>query len=219
MKYTKQLMIAAVVVAIAGAGAFVALRGKQPAGAGGTGGGGGTSAVAGPVPEVIPELRLLLANYRKIIVLLADEKTLSEADRKAAGQVGQSLFHENLERQAGCRPCWRKPRRCRSAAARRGRRCAAVVHRVGKRPVRRRPPGVSRSAARCKRWRRIQTLPAIKLHKRISEDLDALQDIERNYDKEIRLVFGRFEPRAIELKRERWEDYVAPRSCTRASRS
>jgi hypothetical protein len=53
------------------------------------------------------------------------------------------------------------------------------------------------------------SLPAIKLHKRIGEDLDALLEIERNYEKEIRLVFGRFEPRAIELKRERWEDYVA----------
>jgi peptidoglycan/xylan/chitin deacetylase (PgdA/CDA1 family)/uncharacterized caspase-like protein len=52
------------------------------------------------------------------------------------------------------------------------------------------------------------SLPAIKLHKRIGEDLDALAEIERNYEKEIRLVFGRFETRAIDLKRERWEDYL-----------
>ena len=53
------------------------------------------------------------------------------------------------------------------------------------------------------------TLPAIKLHKRIGEDLDALAEIERNYEKEIREVFGRFESRGITLKRERWDDYVA----------
>ena len=38
---------------------------------------------------------------------------------------------------------------------------------------------------------------------------NALAEIERNYEKEIRQVFGRFDSRAIELKRERWEDYVA----------
>ena len=53
------------------------------------------------------------------------------------------------------------------------------------------------------------SLPAIKVHKRISEDLDALVEIEHNYEKEIRRIFDRFEQRAIELKRERWEDYVA----------
>ena len=53
------------------------------------------------------------------------------------------------------------------------------------------------------------TLPAIKLHKRLGEDLDALAEIERNYEKEIREVFGRFESRGITLKRERWDDYVA----------
>lgn len=31
---------------------------------------------------------------------------------------------------------------------------------------------------------------AIKLHRRIGEDLDAAAAIERNYEKEIRLVFG-----------------------------
>ncbi len=53
------------------------------------------------------------------------------------------------------------------------------------------------------------SLPAIKLHRRIGEDLDALNEIERNYEKEIRQVFGRLETRGIALKRERWDDYVA----------
>lgn len=52
-------------------------------------------------------------------------------------------------------------------------------------------------------------LPAIKLHKRIGEDLDALVEIERNYEKEFGQIFNRFEARAIELKRERWDVYVA----------
>jgi len=97
MKYIKQLSIAAVVVAVAGAGAYLAQRGKQPAPAAEP---AAAPLVAGATPALMPELRNMLAAYRKIIVLLADEKTLSESDRKAAGQVGQSLFHENLERLA-----------------------------------------------------------------------------------------------------------------------
>ncbi|NQD38096.1 polysaccharide deacetylase family protein [Permianibacter sp. IMCC34836] len=53
------------------------------------------------------------------------------------------------------------------------------------------------------------TLPAIKLHKRIVEDLDALNEIERLYDKEIKQIFSRFETRAIVLRRERWQEYLA----------
>jgi peptidoglycan/xylan/chitin deacetylase (PgdA/CDA1 family)/uncharacterized caspase-like protein len=210
MKYTKQLMIAAVVVAIAGAGAFVALRGQQPAGAGGTGGGGGTSAVAGPVPEVIPELRLLLANYRKIIVLLADEKSLSEADRKAAGQVGQSLFHENLERQARLPAMLAQtqalPPQQRDAAddaLLSYIESASDLFDADRLAFREVLLSLQTLAAAD------QTLPAIKLHKRVSEDLAALEDIEKQYDKELSNIFSRFETRALVPKRERWDDYVA----------
>jgi hypothetical protein len=38
------------------------------------------------------------------------------------------------------------------------------------------------------------SLPAIKLHKRIGEDMDALNEIEHMYEKEISQIFGRFEP-------------------------
>jgi len=53
------------------------------------------------------------------------------------------------------------------------------------------------------------SLPAIKLHKRIGEDLEALGEIEHQYDKEITQIFSRFDTRAIVLKREKWTDYVA----------
>src|SRR5450830_869895 len=53
------------------------------------------------------------------------------------------------------------------------------------------------------------SLTAIKMHKRISEDLDALNEIERNYEKELGQIFGHFEQRGIVLKREKWDAYVA----------
>jgi len=46
--------------------------------------------------EILAGPEQLLAAYRKIIVLLADEKNLSPKEKASASQVGQSLFHENI---------------------------------------------------------------------------------------------------------------------------
>ncbi|GJJ02254.1 polysaccharide deacetylase [Duganella rhizosphaerae] len=204
MKYIKQLSIAAVVVAVAGAGAFVALRGKQPAAAPAA-----APVVAGAAPELMPELRNMLAAYRKIIVLLADEKSLSESDRKAAGQVGQSLFHENLERlakvQAMLAQTQALPPSQRDAAddaLLSYIESASDLFDADRLAFREVLLSLQKLAAAD------QTLPAIKLHKRVSEDLAALEDIEKQYDKEINDIFSRFDTRAITPKRERWDDYV-----------
>jgi peptidoglycan/xylan/chitin deacetylase (PgdA/CDA1 family)/uncharacterized caspase-like protein len=205
MKYAKQLAVAAVVVAVAGAGAFVALRGKQPVGTPAS-----ASVAAGLTPEIMPELRSMLAAYRKIIVLLADEKTLSDSDRKAAGQVGQSLFHENLERlakvQAMLAQTQALPQQQRDAA---DDTLLSYIESAGdlfdadRLAFREVLLSLQKLAAAD------QTLPAIKLHKRVSEDLAALEDIEKQYDKELSDIFSRFDTRAITPKRERWDDYVA----------
>lgn len=155
-------------------------------------------------------LKETLAAYRKIIVLFADEKTLSEAERDQVNQVGQALFHENRQRVVDLEAALENL--VASGAAKRFETIAGLLDiiesdadlfdadRLAFRELLR-----SLQAAVAKDG----SLPAIKLHKRIGEDLDALAEIERNYEKEIRQVFGRFESRAIELKRERWEDYVA----------
>ncbi|MES2015416.1 MAG: polysaccharide deacetylase family protein [Pseudomonadota bacterium] len=156
-------------------------------------------------------LRDLLANYRKIIVLLADEATLPAKDRERTTQVGQALFHDNQERSRGLDAMLAQLAGAPGAAR------FDVLHglldfiesdpslydadRLAFREV---LQGLLAEVARD------SSLPAIKLHKRISEDLDALAEIEHNYEKELRQVFGRYEQaRAIELKRERWDAYVA----------
>ncbi|HVJ36637.1 MAG TPA: polysaccharide deacetylase family protein, partial [Stenotrophomonas sp.] len=54
------------------------------------------------------------------------------------------------------------------------------------------------------------SLPAVKLHQRIGEDLEALDQIEQHYDQELTAIFSRFDrSRAIAQKREKWDDYVA----------
>jgi peptidoglycan/xylan/chitin deacetylase (PgdA/CDA1 family)/uncharacterized caspase-like protein len=201
-----KLIIVAVVAALAAGGAYVVLRGKPAAAPAAS----PVSAQTAAVPALQPELQALLANYRKIIVLLADEKTLNDADRKAANQVGQSLFHENLERLTRIQPLL-----VQTQALPPAQRDAAYdallsyiesasdlfdADRLAFREV---LLSLQKLAATD------QTLPAIKLHKRVSEDLAALEDIEKQYDKEISDIFSRFEARAITPKREKWDDYVA----------
>ena len=151
----------------------------------------------------------VLAAYRQIIVLFADEKALSAEQRDVANQVGQALFHENRQRVVDLEAAFEAlgasgPTRLDTVAS-----LLDYVEsdpdlfdadRLAFRELLRSLQGVMAKDG---------SLPAIKLHRRIGEDLDALAEIERNYEKEIRQVFGRFESRAIELKRERWEDYVA----------
>lgn len=151
----------------------------------------------------------VLAAYRQIIVLFADEQRLSPGERDIANQVGQAMFHENRQR-VGCLETAFDG----LAASGRGRFAivSSLLDYVESDPD---LYDADRLAFR-ELLRSLQetmardgSLPAIKLHRRIGEDLDALAEIERNYEKEIRQVFGRFDSRAIELKRERWEDYVA----------
>lgn len=172
-----------------------------------------TAAAAAPAPDtakVLASMKELLASYRKVIVLLADEKSLPAGDRERTVAVGQSLFHENQERGAQVE---------RDLAALAGsdnpRRFEALhglldyiesdrgLYDADRLAFRELLQGLLADVARD------SSLPAIKLHKRISEDLDALAEIERNYEKEIRQIFGRYEKRAIVLKREHWDRYVA----------
>jgi uncharacterized caspase-like protein/peptidoglycan/xylan/chitin deacetylase (PgdA/CDA1 family) len=160
--------------------------------------------------KILAGMQEVLAGYRKIIVLFADEKTLGAGERTMASQVGQGLFHENRARAAEL-----EPQMAALVASGNAQRFDAVGALLDYIESDKGLFDADRLAFR-ELLRSLQaavaadsSLPAIKLHKRIGEDLDALLEIERNYEKEIRLVFGRFEPRAIELKRERWEDYVA----------
>ncbi len=168
------------------------------------------TAAAPDVRKIMGGLQDVLAAYRKIIVLFADEKTLSATERELANQVGQGLFHENRARVVELETLFAAV--SSSGHPQRFEALASVLDYVESNAD---LFDADRLAFRelLRSWQadvaRDSALPAIKLHKRMGEDLEALAEIERNYEKEIRQVFGRFEPRAIELKRERWDDYVA----------
>ena len=204
----KRLAVGALVAALL-IGGWVLSQRKPPLPAGSA----RAAAPAIPIPDTSAlrsGLGDVLAAYRKIIVLLADEKTLSSGEREAANQAGQALFHDNLARLAKLEEelegLAASPNPMRFEAM--GRLLDYIESDPGmydadrlafRELLQELQTDVARDA----------TLPAVKMHKRISEDLDALAEIERNYEKEIRQIFGRFDQRAIELKRERWDDYVA----------
>jgi uncharacterized caspase-like protein/peptidoglycan/xylan/chitin deacetylase (PgdA/CDA1 family) len=198
----------AAVAGAAGGSLIVGTRSPTPAPAPVT-----TPAAARPAPEaaaISADMQALLTAYRKIIVLTQDDAALSNDERAQANRVGQQLFHENQERIAQLDGAL-----TRLLASNNPARFDAIgavldyvesgeglydADRLAFREV---------MASLLAQVTQDSSLPAIKLHKRVSEDLDALAEIERNYEKEIRAVFGRFESRSITLKREKWESYVA----------
>jgi uncharacterized caspase-like protein/peptidoglycan/xylan/chitin deacetylase (PgdA/CDA1 family) len=199
------LVIFAVAAAGAGSGTWIASRKPNlPA---------PQAAAAGPgmnVSALSADLARLLDAYRKMIVLTLDEDKLSDAARTQTNEVGQQLFHENQERTA--RVDEALARLLASGDPRRFDAVGGLLDYV--------ESGDGLYDADRLAFRELMqallgqvaqdsSLPAIKLHKRISEDLDALAEIERNYEKEIRAVFGRFESRSIALKREKWDSYTA----------
>ncbi|TAK90673.1 MAG: tetratricopeptide repeat protein [Burkholderiaceae bacterium] len=162
------------------------------------------------VNKTMGGLQEMLATYRKIIVLFADEKEMVANERAMANQVGQTLFHENLQRVSDIEAGLDMLATSRSSA--RFDALSGILDYVESSPD---LYDADRLAFR-EVLKSLQgtvakdnSLPAIKLHKRIGEDLDALDEVERNYEKEIRKIFDRFDTRSIELKRERWNDYVA----------
>jgi uncharacterized caspase-like protein/peptidoglycan/xylan/chitin deacetylase (PgdA/CDA1 family) len=152
----------------------------------------------------------VLAAYRKVIVLFADEATMAPGEREQANQVGQAIFHENQQRLSDLEA--KLAALSGSTNPQRFTTLGGILDYIESDPglydadrlaFRELLSSLQQAVAKD------GSLPAIKLHRRIGEDLDALAQIEKNYEKEIRQVFGRFESRAIELKRERWDDYVA----------
>ena len=209
----KFLYYVATVAAVAGAAAgslIVGTRSPAPAPAPAPTAATTTVKPALDVSAISNDMQALLASYRKIIVLTQDEAALSNEARASANRVGQELFHENQERIARLDEAIARLLASKSPA--RFDAIGGVLDYV--------ESGEGLYDADRLAFRELMqsllgqvakdtSLPAIKLHKRVSEDLDALAEIERNYEKEIRAVFGRFESRSIELKREKWGSYVA----------
>ncbi|KQV52730.1 polysaccharide deacetylase [Pelomonas sp. Root1217] len=146
----------------------------------------------------------LLALHRQIVVLMDGEAALPAAQRREVQALGQQLFHELLQRQQGLADLALKPESLEATGA--------LLTRIES------EPGwydADRLAFKevlgqlATGLKSAQTLDGIKLARRAQEDLDTLAEVEKAYEQELKEVFGGFAKRGIELKRERWSDYVA----------
>jgi len=168
-------------------------------------------------PQSKPDSECFLANlkddlacYRKIIVLFAEERALKPEERESVNRVGYTLYYENQARLSLLNEALE-----RLAASPHKSRFPVMEELLDWIETGEGLYDADRLAFR-ESLRTLQmtvgadqSLPAVKLHKRISEDLSALTEIETLYDKELRQIFGRFGERGIEIKRQRWDDYLA----------
>ncbi|KAA8997081.1 polysaccharide deacetylase family protein [Stenotrophomonas cyclobalanopsidis] len=187
-------------------------EGKAPAAAAVTQPSAQAAAAADPAAApLLAALQKQLDGYRRIIVLLADEEQQSAADRGTSTRIGQQLFHDGLEQRTAIAAQFDSL--LRGGSPQRFATLGTVLDYIESAPE---LFDADRLAFRevlrdlHERVGADSSLPAVKLHQRIGEDLDALDEIERNYNQELTRIFSRFErTRAIDLKREKWEDYIA----------
>ena len=187
-------------------------EGKAPAAAAVTQPSAQAAAAADPAAApLLAALQKQLDGYRRIIVLLADEAQQSAADRGTSTRIGQQLFHDGLEQRTAIAAQFDSL--LRGGSPQRFATLGTVLDYIESAPE---LFDADRLAFRevlrdlHERVGADSSLPAVKLHQRIGEDLDALDEIERNYNQELTRIFSRFErTRAIDLKREKWEDYIA----------
>lgn len=150
----------------------------------------------------------LLAQYRQMIVLMDGEKALKGDERRAVAAVGQMLFHD-LQDSTRALVQLTAPTKD-DAAAREA--IAQLLDRIES------EPGwfdADRLAFKefltqlAAQYAGAQSIAGLKLAKRANEDLVVLAEVEKAYEQELKDSFGSFVKRGIELKREKWTDYVA----------
>lgn len=165
-----------------------------------------TPAPASQNAPLTPLADAVLAAHRQMIVLMHGERSLKPAERRAVAAVGQLLFHDMQQRMDTLT----------TAATALDPAVVGAVNTLLDR-IESEPSWfdadrlafkefLTRLAAH---YSASQSIAGLKLAKRANEDLAVLAEVEQAYDKELKEVFGRFAKRGIELKREKWSDYVA----------
>lgn len=159
---------------------------------------------AGATAQLRSEADGLLALHRQIVVLMDGEAALAPAQRREVQALGQQLFHELLQRQQRLADAALKPDALEATTALltriEGEPSWFDADRLAFKEV------LSQLATGLKT---AQTLDGIKLARRAQDDLDTLAEVEKAYEQELKDVFGGFAKRGIELKREKWADYIA----------
>ena len=176
---------------------------------------------AGPAAEAAvaassAELDAIVDTYRRILVLMSDEGTLAAPDRPRAFLAGKLLFERNrhalAELETAGETALEASRENRFGAD--PRPVLALLDRLEQDPLWRDADKlVFRDVLSA--WTLTLREPAPGSPKgkalllRLTEDLQALDQIQQLYEKEIEKVFAQFGTRGIPIRREAWESYLA----------
>lgn len=158
---------------------------------------------------VIDALKMLLTAHRKVIVLYVDETQYTPDERRQADRVGAVLYRESQEKRELIIAALTAIATNRHPA-RHGMLSEVLdfieadaslfdADRLCYKEIL-----VDLAGALMKD----QSLTAVKMHKRVNEDISAVNEIEQMYNKEISHIFGRFADRGIVRRREKWNDYI-----------
>ncbi len=156
----------------------------------------------------------IVARYRKMIVLLEESDTLSEADREQASIVGKIIFQENHQAISTLSNDLTAEIESAGDFFKAPSRVPHFLDLIENEPDLHDADKLSfrevladladslsgiRSAAAAK----------VELEGRLDMDRKALAKIQSLYKKELDKIFGRFDTRGMQVRREAWERYVA----------
>ncbi|HLO96111.1 MAG TPA: polysaccharide deacetylase family protein, partial [Burkholderiaceae bacterium] len=163
------------------------------------------ASAAQTAPSLTEKADALLALHRQMVVLMEGEAALKPAEREAVSSVGLMLFHDLQKGQrALVEQAFAKDASLDSLAQ--------LLDRIEGEPGWFDADRLAFKDLLLQLQQRLgasQSIAGLKLAKRAQEDLAVLAEVEQAYERELRDTFGRFAQRGIELKREKWTDYVA----------
>jgi len=156
-------------------------------------------------PSLTAKADALLALHRQMVVLMDGEAALKPAEREAVSSVGLMLFHDLQKGQrALVEQAFAKDASLDALAQ--------LLDRIEGEPSWFDADRLAFKDLLLQLQQRLgasQSIAGLKLAKRAQEDLAVLAEVEQAYERELRDTFGRFAQRGIELKRDKWTDYVA----------
>ena len=156
-------------------------------------------------PSLTAKADALLALHRQMVVLMDGEAALKPAEREAVSSVGLMLFHDLQKGQrALVEQAFAKDASLDALAQ--------LLDRIEGEPSWFDADRLAFKDLLLQLQQRLgasQSIAGLKLAKRAQEDLALLAEVEQAYERELRDTFGRFAQRGIELKRDKWTDYVA----------
>jgi peptidoglycan/xylan/chitin deacetylase (PgdA/CDA1 family)/uncharacterized caspase-like protein len=176
--------------------------------------------IQAPAPISLPSdplqqrVDVIVARYRKTIVLLEEDDSLPEADRETASIVGRLIFQENHEDistlsdeltagMLNARDWTRSPANVSHFLDLV--ETQEDLHDADKLVFREIFTDIADSLSGLK----ISAPAKTELQQRVEEDRQALAEIQSLYEKELDKIFGRFATRGMTVRREAWDRYVA----------